>query len=266
MIKSILTLFLFFIVISTNAQPTADELAKKLSNPVASLISVPFQFNFQYNINGPASSQNGYKVLTNFQPVIPITLSKNWNLIGRVIVPVIAQRDVTGYNEEENGLGDILATAFFSPAEGSIIWGLGPAFSIPTATNDLLGTKKFAVGPSLVVLGQPGKWTVGGLFNQLWSVAGRSDRPDINSFYFQPFFAYGFTGGFTFGMSSENLYDWKKKMLVSGLVAFNASQIFKIAGSQLAQFQLSPVFYYSNSAVPKPSMGVRTSIIFIFPK
>jgi hypothetical protein len=100
----------------------------------------------------------------------------------------------------------------------------------------------------------------------MWSVAGSSDRADINSFFAQPFLAYGFTGGLTLGVSSENLYDWKSKMLVSGMVALNMSQIFKIAGSQIAQIQLSPTFYYGNANVQKPSMGMRTTLAFLFPR
>lgn len=261
-----IAVFAIMFVTSVIAQPTAEELAKKLSNPVASLISVPFQFNFQYNINPKEGGENGYKMLCNFQPVIPVSISKDINLINRVIFPIQSQRDVTGYNEEQNGVGDILATMFLSPANSSIIWGIGPVISIPSATNEILGSKKFAIGPSLVILGQPGKWTIGGLFNQLWSVAGSSDRPDISSFYFQPFLAYGIGAGFTVGAGSENLYDWKNKMLVSGMASINASQVFKIGGKQMAQFQLGPMIYYANEKVKKPQWGIRANLTLIFPK
>jgi hypothetical protein len=262
----LLALFIVFSTGITLAQETADELAKKLSNPVASLISVPFQFNFQFNINGKDYGENGYKMLMNFQPVIPMTLSKNINLINRVIFPVLTQKDVTGYNQKESGLGDINYTAWFSPSNSKIIWGIGPVVSFPTATNDLLGSKKLSLGPSVIILVQPGKWTIGGLANTVWSVAGDANRPDISSAYFQPFISYGFGGGLTVGASSENAYDWKSKQLVSGLVSLNMSQVIKIAGSQMASIQLSPLVYYANANIKRPEWGARTTFTLIFPK
>ena len=252
--------------IFTNAQQqhSADDVAKKLANPVANLINVPLQFNYQFNINGKYVHENGYKMLLNIQPVIPVHLGKGINLVSRVIIPVIAQKDVLGYNSKETGMGDILYTAFISPSGNKIIWGIGPVFSIPTATNELLGTKKLSIGPSGVILVQPGKWTIGALVNQLWSVAGSSSRSDVNAGFVQPFISYVVGGGFTVGVSSENEYDWKNKMLVSGLAAANISQVFKFGGKQPASISLSPVIYYANSSVQKPEWGIRSSFTLIF--
>jgi hypothetical protein len=136
----------------------AAELAKKLQNPVAALISVPFQSNFEW---GAGQGSEGFRYLLNFQPVIPISLTKDWNLISRTIVPVIHQTDTLGPTTQ-SGLGDILQSAFFSPAApgpGGIIWGVGPAFSLPSATDDLLGTAKLSIGPTAVVLRQHRGWT-----------------------------------------------------------------------------------------------------------
>jgi len=138
----------------------ADELAKQLSNPVASLISVPFQENIDFGYEG-----GGWRSTLNVQPVIPIALNKEWNLIQRVIVPFIVQEDV-GVPGSEAGLGDVTSTSFFSPAQvgpSGIIWGVGPAFLLPTATNDVFASKQWGAGPSVLALKQEGKWTYGAL-------------------------------------------------------------------------------------------------------
>lgn len=246
---------------SSFSQSSGDDIAMALANPVADLISVPFQNNFQFGIG----SSDGYKYLLNFQPVIPMSLGKKLNLINRVIVPVIAQNRTVN-SERQNGLGDILYSAFFSPAESKLIWGVGPAVSVPSATNDLLGTKKLLLGPTVVVLAQPGGWTVGALANNLWSVAGSEDRQDINSLLAQPFFSYNFAGGFGLGVSSENSYDWKNKRLSSGLLALNVTQVIKFGKKQPASIQLAPVYYYSSAAVNKPEWGARVGVTLVYPK
>jgi hypothetical protein len=255
-----------FVYGQEKAAPTADELAKKLSNPIANMISLPFQFNFQFNINGRETSENGYKMMMNIQPVIPVSLGSKLNLISRIIIPVVVQRDVTGNDQEQNGLGDIVYSGWLSPAVSKVVWGVGPCLSIPTATNASLGSKKLAVGPTVIILGQPGKWTVGMLANQLWSVAGNKDRADFSSLFIQPFVSYGFSGGLTLGVSSENSYEWKSAQLKSGLVALNLSQVFKFGGKQIASLGLSPMMFYSDARVQKPDWGARMSLTLIFAK
>lgn len=243
------------------SQQDAENVAKALSNPVANMYSVPFQNNFQFGI-GP---EKGYKYLLNFQPVIPVSLSKGLNLINRAIFPLVFQNNVIG-TTRQNGLGDILYSAFLSPAKSKIIWGVGPALAIPSATDSMLGTKKLLLGPTVVVLGQPGSWTIGMLANNLWSVAGAEYRPEINSLFVQPFVAYNTKGGLGIGASSENSYDWRGKKLVSGLIAFNLTQVFKFDAKQIASLGLSPVYYYSNESVNKPEWGARVVVTLVFPK
>jgi hypothetical protein len=191
------------------AAESADEVAKKLSNPVSSLISVPLQYNVDFDIG----SENGTKQYLNVQPVIPSSLNDDWNLITRVIVPVIHQDDVFGDSDSQFGLGDTTPTFFFSPKKptaGGWIWGAGPVFLLPTATDDLLGGDKWGVGPSVVALRQTHEgWTYGVLANHVWSVTGEDDRSDISSTFLQPFLTKQFSGGRTVSLNLESTYDWK---------------------------------------------------------
>ncbi|MDE1996738.1 MAG: transporter, partial [Rhizobiaceae bacterium] len=185
------------------AQDSGADLAKKLSNPVASLISVPFQFNYDRGF-GP---NHGDRETLNIQPVIPFSLNDNWNVISRTIAPVIWQHDVAGPSGNQFGLGDITQSFFFSPKQptsGGIIWGAGPVFLLPTATDDLLGSGKFGIGPTAVMLKQEGPWTVGALANHIWSVAGEGDRPDISSTFLQPFVSYTTHDAWTFTLNTES--------------------------------------------------------------
>ncbi|MFO0934181.1 MAG: transporter [Planctomycetota bacterium] len=187
----------------------AEDLAKKLSNPVAALISIPIQFNYD---EGYGPDDDGSVVRVNIQPVIPITLNCSWNLISRTIVPIISQQDMFPGDDGASGLGDILQSAFFSPKEptaGGIIWGAGPAILFPTASEDRLGGGKWAAGPTFVVLTQKCGWTVGLLANHLWSFAGDEDRADVNATFVQPFLSYTTKDAWTFGVNTESTYDWE---------------------------------------------------------
>lgn len=139
------------------------DLAKQLSNPIASLISVPFQLNYDRGF-GP---DDGHRITLNVQPVIPVSLNEDWNLISRTILPVISQSDIAGPSGDQFGLGDTVQRFFFSPKEptaGGIIWGAGPVFLIPTGTDDLLGSEKWGIGPTAVALGWGARLAVTFLF------------------------------------------------------------------------------------------------------
>jgi len=189
----------------------AEELAKKLSNPVAALISVPFQFNHDGDI-GPL--QDGERTLLNFQPVVPITLNEDWNVISRTIVPIVFdQDDIFPGSGDQSGLGDIVQSVFFSPKEptaGGLIWGVGPVVLLPTASDPLLGADQWAVGPTAVGLKQAGQWTYGALANHLWGVKekGQDDRSELNATFVQPFVSYTTPTAWTYSLNSEATYDW----------------------------------------------------------
>lgn len=236
----------------------AQALADKLANPVAAMISVPFQNNLNYGI-GP---YNGSKYTINIQPVIPIKLSDKLNLITRTILPVVDQRDITGENTHQFGLSDATITGFFAPASKGIIWGIGPAFLVPTATNKLLGTEKFGVGPSALVLHQGKGLTLGFLANQIWSVAGNEDRADFNQLFFQPFLNHSFKSGASLGANLEITQNWEGK---TTMVSFNPSvgAITKL-GTQPVQFALMPLIPLIGPSEIKPDWGLRAVLTFIF--
>ncbi|HMF89739.1 MAG TPA: neuromedin U [Candidatus Angelobacter sp.] len=186
-------MLLFALTALAQQKPPADEdehsqkLQKDVQNPVANLISVPFQNNMNPNITADGRIQN----VLNIQPVIPVSISKDWNLILRIITPLIYQPDLRQNDRGTFGLGDMNPTFFFSPSKpGKLIWGAGPAFALPTATSQLLGQGKTSLGPGVVALVQPGPWTIGAVTSNVWSVAGPSGRPDVNQMSLQYFFVY----------------------------------------------------------------------------
>jgi hypothetical protein len=247
------------------SKPTAAdaaEVAKKLANPVASLISVSFQNNMDVGIG----EFNGSKNTLNIQPVIPISLSPKLNLIARVILPVISQHDIYGEGIKHNGLSDVLASAFFAPAESKngLIWGVGPAFLIPTATDDRLGTKKFGVGPTALLLKQANGWTYGALVNQIWSVAGDEDRPDVNQMFFQPFLNFNWKSGAGIGVNSEITQNWEGST-TSAFINPTLSGVTKL-GKQIVSLVVGPRIQVAAPDGTRADFGVRTALTFVFPK
>jgi hypothetical protein len=192
------------------AAPAAGQsadLAKKLSNPISDLVSVPLQFNWQQKVGPLELSQ----FILNFQPVMPFELNKNWNMIARVIMPFIGQPPFLVNGDGANGIGDIEASFFFSPktTKGGFTWGVGPIFALPASYQPTIGSGHWSIGPTAVALQQSGKLTIGVLGNQVWSVAGDDRREDVNQMFLQPFLAYQATKTLTMTIQSESTADWE---------------------------------------------------------
>jgi hypothetical protein len=246
-----------------HADDDAQALAKKLSNPIASLISVPLQFNYDSGY-GPDDGQKAY---VNVQPVIPFSLNDDWNLISRTILPVVWQNDIAGPSGDQFGLGDITQSLFFSPkrpTDSGIIWGVGPVFLIPTGTDPLLSSRKWGAGPTGVVLKQFNGWTVGVLANHIWSFAGDNDRPDISSTFMQPFISYTTRDAWTFTLNTESSYNWEAEDW-SVPLNFTVSKIVKL--DKLPVSLTAGVRYWADSPENGPDgWGLRTGLTFLFPR
>ena len=187
------------------AADDATELAKKTQNPVADLISIPLQNNFNFGV-GP---NNVTQYVGNLQPVIPIKLTEEWNLITRTILPIINQPSPAPGVSSNFGLGDLNPTFFLSPGKpGALIWGVGPTFTLPTATDTALGSGKWSMGPAAVVLTMQGPWVLGVLANQQWSVAGDSDRRRVSQMLIQPFVNYNLPDGWYLTTSPIITANW----------------------------------------------------------
>lgn len=260
---SIVIVFWLSVTRIASAQ-NADEVAKQLSNPIASLTSVPMQFNFE---NGAGFSGESRRSRLNVQPVIPFDLRAEWNLISRTIVPLIDQDEMTPGAGSQSGVGDVLQSFFFSPealTAGGWTWGAGPVLLLPTAESDALGTDKWGAGPTVVALKQtPTGWTFGGLANHVWSVAGDSERRDINATFLQPFLSKRVGRGRTVSANVESTYDWDgAAWTIPVNVGF--SQIIPIR-KHLVSLQAGAT-WYAEAPQGASEWGLRFTLTFLFPK
>lgn len=252
-----------------HAQDNDDnaELAKKLSNPVAAMISVPFQFNYDQNI-GPLD--RGHRTYMNFQPVAPVPLGNDWNMISRTIVPLVDQSQIAPGSGHQFGLGDITQSLFFSPAHpgsSGVIWGVGPAFLIPTATDDLLGGKRWGLGPTAIVLKQDRGWTYGFLFNHIWSIAKVGhDRThaDISNTFLQPFLSYNTPTAWTYAVNTESTYDWKAHQWAVP-INLSVGKLVRIGGHPVS-FTGGVRYWAQHSDAGQKGWGFRFAVTLLVPE
>ncbi|MGI4879260.1 MAG: transporter [Janthinobacterium lividum] len=240
------------------------KLAKQLSNPVSSLISVPFEGNWD---TGAGADGKGDIYTLKIQPVIPFRLTPDLNLISRTIVPVITETDVARPHHSQTGLGDTTQSLFLSPEKplfGWLIVGAGPVMLVPTGTDASLSSRKWAAGPTAVALTQMHGWIMGILVNQLWSFAGNPDRDSVNALYMQPFITFTTKKATTFGINTETLCNWR-------VATDRCSVPINLTVGQLVHVGKQPISftvggrYYAERSEDSPKWGLRFVTTFLFP-
>jgi len=246
------------------AAASTDALRKAAQNPIASLISVPVQNNNSFDI----APDNRIQDVLNIQPVIPARVGPNWNLITRIITPIIYQPTTSQpINQGAYGFGDLNPSFFLSPAKAhKIIWGVGATVVLPTATNPVLGQGKWSMGPTVVVLAQPGKWTVGALVNNVWSFAGQSSRPDVNQMLFQYFINYNLAHGWYITWQPTITANWEASNGGRWVVPFGGGigRIMKLGFQPVSlTAQVYGIGVHPQGASP---WNLRLQISFLFPK
>lgn len=251
--------------------PTADPgsgeaLRKAAQNPIASLISVPLQNNSNFGIEPGGRTQD----ILNIQPVIPLSVSKDWNLIVRWITPIVWQplpAPAPAPEVGKYGFGDMQPSFFLSPKRtGKLIWGVGPVFQLPTATDTYLGQGKVGIGPTIVGLTQPGPWTIGALVNNVWSVAGSGGRPDVNQMTLQYFVNYNLKKGWYLGTQPIMTANWEATNGGRWVVPFGGGvgRVMRL-GAQPVNLQLG---FYGNAVHPANASpwSARVMFVLLFPK
>lgn len=240
----------------------AADLAKKLSNPVADLVSVPFQFNWAQ----PVGPDGDTRFILNVQPVMPFSVSENWNMIARIIVPFVGQPPLAEGGVAASGIGDVLTSFFFSPKSSSVVWGVGPVLSLPSTSERTLGTGKWSAGPTFVILKQQGPLTYGALVNQVWSFAGNDTRSDVSQFFLQPFLAYTTPAAVTLSVNSEMVFNWEADSGRRTTIPINLA-VSKVAtfGAFPASYQVGAGFFVETPD-GRPDWQLRATITLMLPK
>ena len=277
MFKRVIVLSVTLSIVVIASAYANEDLAKQSQNPIGNMISLPMQNNTYFGVGPSEEWANSFQL----QPVYPTNLGKV-NLINRVIIPInyVASQEISvpGRTQVENalvsfstdsvsGLGNITYQGFLSPAApGKIIWGAGPVFQFPTATDDKLGTDKWSGGAGFVALAMPGKWVLGCLGYNIWSFAGPSDEEDVNSLLFQYFVNYNLSDGWYITSTPVITANWEADSDERWTIPFGLGigRLVKF-GKQPVDFKLQP-FWYAEKPDNGPEWSLQLQVKFLFPK
>lgn len=252
-----LALSALFLSLPAMAEAQDADLAQQLANPIAAIISVPFQLNYDQNIG----DNDGTRTTMNLQPVVPFSLDNGANIVTRTIIPYIWQDDVIGTSSQE-GFGDVLFAAWYSrTTESGLTWGVGPAVQIPVSSD--VATNTWAAGPTGIALKVKGPWTFGGLFNHLWDLENDTEK-EKSATFIQPFAAYTTPDAWTFSFSSESTYDWVAKDW-SIPVNFSVSKL-KPIGKVPVSWQAGVGYWLTTPDSGPEGLRFRLQAQFVFPK
>ncbi len=237
------------------------QLALKLTNPVASLISIPLQNWFDFNL-GP--KKDGFRYTWEAQPVYPMRISPEWNLISRTTIPIVYEQNVVG-RTTQTGLSDSTESLFLSPAHTkSFIWGAGPIFLVPTGTYGLLSSRKFGMGPTAVVLEHRGHANIGLLANHVWSVAGTGTHNYVSQTYAQTFLTYTTKSAWTIASTSYDTYDWHSGRWTAIVMPIRVSKLLKIGHQRMSVGAAPRCIATSPQYAPK-GCGLEFTITPLYP-
>jgi hypothetical protein len=239
-----------------------EHLAKELVDPLSELASLDFQNDIDGDL---ARDQEGLRYTLTVRPILPIDIGEDWLLITRTEIPVIYQRNALGKDTGSDfGLGDILQQFYLSPKSSSEVkYGIGPAWLWPSATRDVLGREKWAVGPAAAISVESDGLTLGVLTHHFWSFAGSRTRDDVNQTTIQPFAALTFPKGTTVLVQAEVEYDWHDDRWTVPLIA-GVSQVLKFS-DQAVSIGIDGKYWVEGPSTA-PDWGIRVVLTFIFPR
>jgi hypothetical protein len=239
-----------------------SELAMRSQNPIEDLVNVPVEDNLGYGVGSNDRAQNTLK----FEPRIPARVLTNWNIVTRIIIPLQYKPDATATTGGSSGLGDINPTFFLTPAHpGTFVWGAGPDFELPTATQKSLGTGKWSVGPAVAWHVRAKPWTFAMVISNIWSFAGESGRSNVDKGSLQYFVHYNLSHGWSLKSTPTVTAEWNKPsgQVWTVPVGAGVAKLWKMG--KLAIHPGLAAYGYPAKPSDGPDWDLRAEVAFLFP-